>query len=44
MVFCQGIWFAAHATVYGVTDCAGSPRYPDLVESLALKQYRQAGG
>jgi hypothetical protein len=42
IVFCQGVWFAAHSTVYGVTDCAGSPRYPDLVESLALKQFRQA--
>lgn len=41
-VFCQGVWFAARTTAYAVTDCAGSPRYPDLVEALALKQYRQA--
>jgi len=43
-VFCQGVWFAAHTSAYEVTDCAGSPRYPDLVESVALRQYQSASG
>jgi hypothetical protein len=41
-VFCQGVWFVARANAYQVTDCAGSPRYPDLAESVALRQYRAA--
>src|SRR5207248_3234958 len=41
-VFCQGVWFAARTSAYEVTDCAGSPRYPDLVEAVALRQYQAA--
>jgi hypothetical protein len=42
--FCQGVWFPLGTAAYEVDDCAGSPRYPELVMALALRQYQLAGG
>lgn len=42
--FCQGVWFAAAQNAFELMDCAGAPRYPDLVDKLAQQQYARATG
>ena len=40
--FCQGVWFPAGARVFELTDCAGAPPYPNLVQGLAQQQFARA--
>jgi hypothetical protein len=40
--FCQGVWFPAGSRAFELTDCAGAPRYPNLVEGLARQQFARA--
>jgi hypothetical protein len=40
--FCQGVWFPAGSRAFELTDCAGSPRYPNLVQGLAEQQAARA--
>ncbi len=38
-VFCQGGWFVVNRFALNVTDCAGAPRYPNLVQEVAGREY-----